>query len=257
MDVQESGLQDRDSAGARRLRAVGESRLGVIRPTCRRSPNSLLDSPTYEGFPIRALYTSLDALPEQPLPGDWPFVRGGDALRDVKTGWKVAEAFPVAGQKAVTDGNGAVLVALTEGVKQYDESKPCHPARATAPSPILLHTLGQGNQDTVPLPSPRPGGGNGKSFGGPSNWTPRRQRVAAATLVAGEVAGYPRLGATRPGWCTTHGSGILHRWANPADVPGFRRQGRPDHAESIWPTRPRRPSASAPWIPVDLRSVRL
>ncbi len=79
-------------------------------------PERLLDSPTYEGFPIRALYTSLDALPEPPLPGDWPFVRGGDALRDVKSGWKVAEAFPAPGQKAVTDGNGAVLVALTEGV---------------------------------------------------------------------------------------------------------------------------------------------
>ncbi|MGH3677089.1 MAG: methylmalonyl-CoA mutase small subunit [Mycobacterium sp.] len=79
-------------------------------------PERLLDSPTCEGFPIRALYTSLDALPEPPLPGHWPFVRGGDALRDVKSGWKVAEEFPVAGQKAVTDGNGAVLVALTEGV---------------------------------------------------------------------------------------------------------------------------------------------
>ena len=79
-------------------------------------PERLLDSPTYEGFPIRALYTSLDGVAEPPLPGDWPFVRGGDALRDVKSGWKVAEAFPVPGQKAVTDGNGAVLVALTEGV---------------------------------------------------------------------------------------------------------------------------------------------
>lgn len=79
-------------------------------------PESLLDSPTYEGFPIRALYTSLDAVPEPPLPGSWPFVRGGDALRDVKSGWKVAEEFPAPGQKAVTDGNGAVLVALTEGV---------------------------------------------------------------------------------------------------------------------------------------------
>ena len=79
-------------------------------------PERLLDSPTYEGFPIRPLYTALDALPEPPLPGDWPFVRGGDALRDVKSGWKVAEAFPVAGQTAVADGNGAVLVALTDGV---------------------------------------------------------------------------------------------------------------------------------------------
>ncbi len=96
---------------------------GVLAKSTRRDPadlppepESLLDSPTYEGFPIRALYTSLDALPEPPLPGAWPFVRGGDALRDVKSGWKVAEEFPVPGQKAVTDGNGAVLVALTEGV---------------------------------------------------------------------------------------------------------------------------------------------
>ncbi len=96
---------------------------GVLAKSTRRDPadlppepERLLDSPTYEVFPIRALYTSLDALPEPPLPGDWPFVRGGDALRDVKSGWKVAEAFPAPGQKAVTDGNGAVLVALTEGV---------------------------------------------------------------------------------------------------------------------------------------------
>ena len=54
----------------------------------------MLDSPTYEGFPIRPLYTSLDTLAEQPLPGQWPFVRGGDALRDVKAGWKVAEDVP-------------------------------------------------------------------------------------------------------------------------------------------------------------------
>ncbi len=96
---------------------------GVLAKSTRRDPGDLppepeglLDSPTYEGFPIRALYTSLDALPEPPLPGDWPFVRGGDALRDVKSGWKVAETFPDAGQRAVTDGNGAILVALTEGV---------------------------------------------------------------------------------------------------------------------------------------------
>jgi len=79
-------------------------------------PELLLDSPTYEGFPIRPLYTPLDAQSEQPLPGQWPFVRGGDALRDVNTGWKVAEAFPPAGQLTVAEGNGAVLLALTEGV---------------------------------------------------------------------------------------------------------------------------------------------
>ncbi len=116
MDVQDSGLQE----SKQRWRSAVA---GVLAKSTRRDPadlppepERLLDSPTYEGFPIRALYTSLDALPEPPLPGDWPFVRGGDALRDVKSGWKVAEAFPAPGQKAVTDGNGAVLVALTEGV---------------------------------------------------------------------------------------------------------------------------------------------
>src|SRR6478735_3676395 len=115
MAVQKPGVTDSDIARWRSAVA------GVLAKSTRRDPadlppepERLLDSPTYEGFPVRALYTSLDALPEPPLPGDWPFVRGGDALRDVKSGWKIAEAFPAAGQKAVSDGNGAVLVALTE-----------------------------------------------------------------------------------------------------------------------------------------------
>ncbi|OMB99064.1 methylmalonyl-CoA mutase small subunit [Mycobacterium sp. NS-7484] len=78
-------------------------------------PERLLDSQTYEGFPIRPLYTSLDARPETGLPGQWPFVRGGDALRDVKSGWKVVESFPAVAGSAVGTVNGAVLVALTEG----------------------------------------------------------------------------------------------------------------------------------------------
>lgn len=79
-------------------------------------PERLLDSETYDGFPIRPLYTSLDALPEPPLPGQWPFVRGGDALRDVKSGWKVAEAFPVGASRHAAEGNDAVLSALADGV---------------------------------------------------------------------------------------------------------------------------------------------
>jgi methylmalonyl-CoA mutase len=79
-------------------------------------PERLLDAPTYEDFPIRPLYTALDARPENPLPGTWPFVRGGDPLRDVNAGWKVAEAFPSSLGKDQTDINGAVLLALTEGV---------------------------------------------------------------------------------------------------------------------------------------------
>ncbi|OBI83601.1 methylmalonyl-CoA mutase small subunit [Mycobacterium sp. E740] len=79
-------------------------------------PERLLDSPTYDGFAIRPLYTDLDALPEPPLPGRWPFVRGGDALRDVKVGWRVAEAFPANGSGSVAEHNGAILLGLTEGV---------------------------------------------------------------------------------------------------------------------------------------------
>lgn len=79
-------------------------------------PERLLDSPTYEGFPVRPLYTALDGRAEAPLPGQWPFTRGGDAQRDVLSGWKVAEAFPLPGQVSVGEGNGAVLSALTDGV---------------------------------------------------------------------------------------------------------------------------------------------
>jgi methylmalonyl-CoA mutase len=79
-------------------------------------PERLLDTPTYEGFPVRPLYTGLDAVGEPPLPGRWPFVRGGDALRDVRSGWRVAESFPLPGQTAVSDGNDAVLAALADGV---------------------------------------------------------------------------------------------------------------------------------------------
>jgi methylmalonyl-CoA mutase len=78
-------------------------------------PELLLDTATYEGFPVHPLYTILDAQPEPPLPGSWPFIRGGDALRDVKSGWKVAEAFPLPGGSGVSEGNGTVLAALTEG----------------------------------------------------------------------------------------------------------------------------------------------
>jgi methylmalonyl-CoA mutase len=114
--VQKTG--DADSDIARWRSAVA----GVLAKSTRRDPadlpdepERLLDSPTYEGFAIRPLYTSLDALPEPALPGRWPYVRGGDALRDVKSGWRVAEAFPANGS-AAADANGAVLVALTEGV---------------------------------------------------------------------------------------------------------------------------------------------
>ncbi|MGA7051362.1 MAG: methylmalonyl-CoA mutase family protein, partial [Mycobacterium sp.] len=81
-------------------------------------PEQLLDSLTYDGFAVRPLYTAFDALPESPLPGQWPYLRGGNALRDVKSGWKVAEAFPrdLSGGTAIGDENAAVLAALGDGV---------------------------------------------------------------------------------------------------------------------------------------------
>ncbi len=98
---------------------------GVLAKSTRRDvdelgpePEQMLETPTYEAVAIRALYTALDELPEPPLPGEWPFVRGADALRDVKSGWRVAEAIPanrVAGV-AADDVNSAVLAGLAEGV---------------------------------------------------------------------------------------------------------------------------------------------
>jgi methylmalonyl-CoA mutase len=81
-------------------------------------PEQLLDSPTYDGFAVRPLYTAFDELPEPPLPGQWPYLRGGDAMRDVKSGWKVAEVFPrdLSGATVVGDENSALLAALGDGV---------------------------------------------------------------------------------------------------------------------------------------------
>ena len=81
-------------------------------------PEQLLDSPTYDGFVVRPLYTAFDELPEPPLPGRWPFLRGGDPLRDVKSGWRVVEAFPrdLSGATTIGDENSALLAALSEGV---------------------------------------------------------------------------------------------------------------------------------------------
>lgn len=120
-----------DPAGMEQARARWRAAVaGVLAKSTRREaadieaetggePERLLDTPVEGlagdgGFAIRPLYTSFDALPEQPLPGQWPFVRGADPTRDVNTGWKVAEAFPN-GSGSAADTNAAVLTALTEG----------------------------------------------------------------------------------------------------------------------------------------------
>jgi methylmalonyl-CoA mutase len=116
IDVPE--LADLERVRGRWRKAVA----GVLSKSTRRDlaglgdqPEQLLNTPTYDGFAIRPLYTAFDELPEPPLPGEWPYLRGGDALRDVTSGWKVAESFPVPGA-AAGEANAAVLAALGDGV---------------------------------------------------------------------------------------------------------------------------------------------
>ncbi|MEV0246665.1 methylmalonyl-CoA mutase family protein [Nocardia sp. NPDC050712] len=75
-------------------------------------PERLLDETTYDGLTIAPLYTSRDELPEQPLPGAFPFVRGSSATRDVHRGWYVSAY--VAGAAAVA--NREILVGLENGL---------------------------------------------------------------------------------------------------------------------------------------------
>ena len=104
VELEEARARWRDAV-AHVMAGNGRRRGGVDSPA-----EKALDSPAYEGFPIHALYTALDALPEHPLPGEWPYVRGADRHRDVLTGWQVAEQFPAAGfSGSPVEGNAAVL----------------------------------------------------------------------------------------------------------------------------------------------------
>jgi methylmalonyl-CoA mutase len=110
-------------AGLEQVRGRWRSAVaGVLAKSTRKEPTELgdepehlLDTSTYDGFAIGPLYTAFDELAEPPLPGEWPYLRGGDALRDVKSGWKVVEAVPAAGA-AAGEANAAVLAALGDGV---------------------------------------------------------------------------------------------------------------------------------------------
>ncbi|QCQ91024.1 methylmalonyl-CoA mutase small subunit [Rhodococcus sp. SGAir0479] len=86
-------------------------------------PQTLLDTTTYDGVTVSPLYTGRDELPEAPLPGEFPFVRGADANRDVNSGWLVNARFGQDAQDAaavnrtVLDGleNGVSAVSLSVG----------------------------------------------------------------------------------------------------------------------------------------------
>lgn len=95
---------------------------GVVAKSQRVKPEELGSRPeaslavrTYDGLTINPLYTSVDAEPEQPLPGVFPFTRGGDALRDVNRGWSVMARFGE-GESDPEAVNLGVLSALENGV---------------------------------------------------------------------------------------------------------------------------------------------
>ncbi len=76
-------------------------------------PEHLLDETTYDGLTIAPLYTRRDELPEQPLPGAFPYVRGGSATRDPQRGWFVAARYGSADAAAT---NQSMLFGLENGV---------------------------------------------------------------------------------------------------------------------------------------------
>src|SRR6266568_2808643 len=76
-------------------------------------PEKLLEVSTYDGVTIAPLYTRRDELPEQPLPGEFPFVRGADATRDVHRGWYVTGR--IEGPDAAA-ANEEILAGLDNGL---------------------------------------------------------------------------------------------------------------------------------------------
>ncbi|MEU7632524.1 methylmalonyl-CoA mutase family protein [Nocardia sp. NPDC049220] len=76
-------------------------------------PERLLDQTTYDGLTIAPLYTLRDELPEQPLPGAFPFVRGRDATRDVHRGWYVGAQVDARDAAAA---NREILTGLENGI---------------------------------------------------------------------------------------------------------------------------------------------
>ncbi|WP_406275294.1 methylmalonyl-CoA mutase family protein [Nocardia sp. NBC_00881] len=76
-------------------------------------PERLLDETTYDGLTIAPLYTLRDELPEQPLPGFFPFVRGRDATRDVHRGWYVSARV---GERDAATANREILAGLENGI---------------------------------------------------------------------------------------------------------------------------------------------
>nr|WP_081513953.1 methylmalonyl-CoA mutase family protein [Nocardia donostiensis] len=76
-------------------------------------PEKLLDQVTYDGLTVAPLYTRRNELPEQPLPGAFPFVRGREATRDVHRGWYVSARVAA---RTGTAANTEILTGLENGI---------------------------------------------------------------------------------------------------------------------------------------------
>lgn len=76
-------------------------------------PQRLLETTTYDDVTVAPLYGTLDERDEAPLPGEFPYVRGGSTTRDVNTGWLVDVRFTGTDAAAV---NERILDALNNGV---------------------------------------------------------------------------------------------------------------------------------------------
>lgn len=94
---------------------------GVLAKARRTEPDQIsrpaaahLQTTTYDGTTIDPLYTRADELPEPPLPGAFPFVRGREATRDVMRGWHVTTRVGALDADPA-DTNAAILDGLTTG----------------------------------------------------------------------------------------------------------------------------------------------
>ncbi|WP_330256394.1 methylmalonyl-CoA mutase family protein [Nocardia sp. NBC_00565] len=76
-------------------------------------PEKLLEEKTYDGLTIAPLYTRADERAELPLPGEYPFVRGRDATRDVHRGWYVSA---YVGARDGAAANRELLAGLENGI---------------------------------------------------------------------------------------------------------------------------------------------
>ncbi|TCN57936.1 methylmalonyl-CoA mutase [Rhodococcus sp. SMB37] len=76
-------------------------------------PQRLLETTTYDDVTVAPLYSGRDERPEAPLPGQFPYTRGGSSTRDVNAGWLVSARFDGTDAKNL---NERILDSLENGV---------------------------------------------------------------------------------------------------------------------------------------------